>query len=344
MLFCVDTGCDLTILDKSLEPKLGKRLSSTLNWYGYYGVSRVNVFPAPALYLGTTRLVTADRIYTDDLRTKSQPGRPIMGILGMDCLRHYCLQLDFDAHTIHFPDPERLEPGGLGKAFPLTLDPPMFHASYFGTPDARIFLDTGDYMDGALRAGLFDLELKKQKPRLTNQWETPADRKSALFPEGEFAGQTYTNLLLHNEPPVLSLLEPRIIGLRFLARHLVTFNLPKQMMYLQPRSVGPLPDGMAALKESLGYVNDRPPKDFDARFGAFAKQTPGFRLLTNAAHFLAELKNKGLLPGWSKNESGELRFWPDTDQLSDLQEIIKPEDYPLARTVCLKKKTDTVYL
>jgi hypothetical protein len=162
----------------------------------------------------------------------------------------------------------------------------------------------------------------------------------ALFPEGEFVGQTYTNLLLHEEPPVLSLLVPRIIGLRFLARHLVTLNFPKQMMYLQPRSVGPLPDGMAALKESLGYVNDRPPQDFDARFEAFAKQTPGFRLLTNAAHFLAERKNKGLLPGWSKNESGELRLWPDPDLLSDLQEIIRPDDYPLTRTVCLQKKAD----
>ena len=50
------------------------------------------------------------------------------------------------------------------------------------------------------------------------------------------------------------------------------------MMYLQRRSVGPLPDGMAELKEALGYVNDQPPKDLDARFEALAKQKPGGRL------------------------------------------------------------------
>ncbi len=33
------------------------------------------------------------------------------------------------------------------------------------------------------------------------------------------------------------------IGLRFLARHLVTFNFPKRMMYLKRTSVGPLADG-----------------------------------------------------------------------------------------------------
>jgi hypothetical protein len=264
-----------------------------------------------------------------------------MGILGMDCLRHYCLQLDFDAHTIHFPDPERLEPEGLGKAFPLTLDPPMFHASYFDTPDARIFLDTGDALDGALRAGLFNLELKKQKPRLTNQWKLPADRRSALFPEGEFAGQTYTNLLLHEGPPVLSLLEPRIIGLRFLARHLVTLNFPKQMMYLQRRSVGPLPDGLAALKESLGYVNDQPPKDLESRFKALAKQNHGMVHFLDAKIFLTDLKKNGRLPGWLKDETGSANTVFDPDLAFDWQQPVTLRDYPVTQTLTLFKKGET---
>ena len=32
------------------------------------------------------------------------------------------------------------------------------------------------------------------------------------------------------------------IGLRFLARHLVTLDFPKHTMYLQRQSIGPLPD------------------------------------------------------------------------------------------------------
>jgi hypothetical protein len=115
LLFEVDTGSFLTILDKSLESRLGKRLSTAFFWYTYFGLSGAGwhgVYQAPALYLGTTRLVTSDRICTDDLRTKSWLGRPIMGILGMDCLKHYCLQLDFDASTVHFLDPDELNTNG----------------------------------------------------------------------------------------------------------------------------------------------------------------------------------------------------------------------------------------
>ena len=102
LLFEVDTGSPGTCLDKSLEPKLGQRVSSTIGWYGYYRLSWEHVYHAPALYLGSTRLVTSDRICTDDLRTKSRPGHPIMGILGMDFLRHYCLQLDLTTTSFIF--------------------------------------------------------------------------------------------------------------------------------------------------------------------------------------------------------------------------------------------------
>jgi hypothetical protein len=37
-------------------------------------------------------------------------------------------------------------------------------------------------------------------------------------------------------------LPPRLIGLQFLGRHLVTFNFPKRMMYLKRTSVGALLD------------------------------------------------------------------------------------------------------
>ncbi len=261
LLFLVDTGCQVTILDKSLEPKLGKRLSSTLVWYAYEGMrglSWVHIYHAPELYLGDTRLMTSDRICTDDLRSKSIERRPIMGILGMDCLKHYCLQLDFEADTFHFLDPAQLNPEGLGKAIPLTIDgfgTVSFHGDFCGAKDVAVGLDTGDYTDGELGTALFNKELKKQDQPFTNCWKEPYGQSGARFPGIDFGGGIYTNVELHNCPRISSPVPPRHIGLRFLARHLVTLNFPGRMMYLQQRSVGPLPDGMAALKESLGYVN-----------------------------------------------------------------------------------------
>jgi len=344
LLFGVDTGCHGTCLDKSLEPKLGKRLSSTIGVYGYYGLSWEHVYHAPALYLGTTRLVTSDRIFTDDLRTKSWFGRPIMGILGMDCLKHYCLQLDFDAGTIHFLDPDELKTNELGKAFPLLFDTDAarIHADIFGVQDACVGLDTGDSSDGALRAGLFNREVKKQKPLLTNQWKWPDGTLFARFPETDFGGETYTNLRLHKCPLIMSFTDARYnIGLQFLARHLVTFNFPKQMMYLQQRSVGPLPDGMAELKEALGYVNDQPPTDLNARFESLAKQKPGGRLFLDAGEFLQNVKRQGQLPGWLKNDTGEAKIWLDPDVAFEWEHTIQPGDYPLTQTLTVFKKGDT---
>jgi len=125
---------------------------------------------------------------------------------------------------------------------------------------------------------------KKQKPLVTDRWEVAGGQLCARFPEAEFGGETYTNLELHRCPLMLSILDnSRHIGLQFLARHLVTLNFPKRMLYLQRRSVGPLPDGMAALKESLGFVKDQPPKDLEARLDALATQKPAGRLFLDAA-------------------------------------------------------------
>jgi hypothetical protein len=347
LLFMVDTGCSRTILDKSLESKLGKRLSTAFIWYGYFGLSGAGwhgVYQAPALYLGATRLVTSDRICTDDLRTKSWLGRPIMGILGMDCLRHYCLQLDFEANTIHFFDPDELKTNGLGKSFPLALDTDevTIHADFFGAKDVSVRLDTGDSTDGALRAGLFHREIKKQKPLLTNQWKSPGGTLSARFPETEFGGATYTNLRLHKCPLTMALADTRCyVGLQFLARHLVTLNFPKRMVYLQRRSVGPLPDGMAELKESFGYVSDQPPKDVEARFEAYAKQKPGGRLFLEAGAYSLNLKKQGQLPGWLKNDTGYGKIWLDPDLVSEWARMIKPDDFPVAQTLTVFKKGDT---
>ena len=58
---------------------------------------------------------------------------------------------------------------------------------------------------------------------------------TSYFDERVWGGQTYTNLLLGTGGYVL--------GLRFLARHLVTLDFLNGTMYLRQQSVGPLPGG-----------------------------------------------------------------------------------------------------
>ncbi|MEI9864777.1 MAG: hypothetical protein WDN00_09525 [Limisphaerales bacterium] len=83
--FAVDTGSPWTILDKSLEPELGKSIGTRWIRYGWFANVTANKYKSPKLYLGKTPLLLGSSVATDDLKAKAS-GRPIAGVLGMDCL------------------------------------------------------------------------------------------------------------------------------------------------------------------------------------------------------------------------------------------------------------------
>src|SRR2546430_314990 len=73
-------------------------------------------YKAPELYLGGIQLRIGKKVSTIDWNGGA-------GILGMDCLQHYCIQLDFAAGKLRFLDPEHLKTEDLGQAFPITISP-----------------------------------------------------------------------------------------------------------------------------------------------------------------------------------------------------------------------------
>ncbi len=268
--FIVDTGAPGTLFDKSLEPKLGKCLGPfTLGIFGAKHES--GRYAEPTLYLGSTRLMTGTNVATFDFKQlSSQTGRPVMGILGMDCLKHYCIQLDFEAGKMRFLDPDHMDAAKLGQAFPLTfsVNRPFIHfGSLIGGEGTNLLVDSGYRNDGALESGLFRREVLEQ--RLRAEGDAVSGRSGRVwFLKCVWKGETYTNLLIGAGGNVM--------GLRFLARHLVTFDFPKRTMYLNQTSVGPLVD-----------------ENMEA-----------------AAEFFKALKEKGQLPGWSENDKGTIYLEP----------------------------------
>jgi hypothetical protein len=230
--FIVDTGTSGTIFDKSLEQKLGKPLGTTTiqSW----GVKeKENTYATPKLYLGEVPLETDSRTVSYDLKQPGQTDAPVKGILGFDCLRHYCIQFDFAAGKMRFLNDERTDKQNWGNAFRIvTLNStdarPAVAENLFGAQGPHSLIDSGCDNDGWLMPKYFQ--------QWTNQAAPPA-RNEARSPHGLFGGQKY---------PLISLsvndAESDGIGLRFLARHLVTLDFPKHTMYLQRQSVGPLPD------------------------------------------------------------------------------------------------------
>ena len=232
----VDTGAPDTILDKSLNPELGIRLGT--KQHKFLAIKKVTAatYKAPELYLGGTQLRIGKRVSTIDRNGDA-------AILGMDCLQHYCIQLDFAAGKLRFLDPDHLKTEELGQAFPITVSPWTGHVfmreDFMGAKGVKWMIDTGLNIDGVLKRKLFKQALRAQHITAAQAESNGAKGLWALFPETEFRGQRYTNLMI-GEMPRNAPLPPNLIGLQFLARHLVTFNFPKRIMYLKRTSVGPL--------------------------------------------------------------------------------------------------------
>lgn len=262
--FMVDTGSPGTLFDKSLASQLtrvplGTWTVSTLG----FSRQKSGIYWEPKLFLGNTRLRTGRLCATLDFKRVSRAvGRPIMGILAMDCLKHYCIQLDFQSREVRFLDDRHLDVAKLGKPFRLHLS--LFsqlyirHAGLAGGKSVRLAIDTGDNGDGEIERG------------------TVKGHNSGRvhLPKCVWGGETYTNVNVG--------IGGNSIGLRFLARQLVTLDFPKRVMYLKPTSVGPLIDEkQKAVREAVAVT-----------------------AVKSLLQFTTHLREEGHLPGWSKNDHG----------------------------------------
>jgi len=274
--FMMDTGASGTGFDKSLEPKLGKRLGTGTAWH-FGDKQEGGIYAAPRLYLGSTPLMmTGTNVFTYDLRQiSSLAGRPILGVLGMDVLGHYCIQLDFPAGKMRFLDDAAADKKDWGRPFPLTdIGDGRYSVreNLAGVKGSGSVIDSGFNNDGWLSQPLFR--------QWTNQAGLPVDGK-VRSPIGVLGGEIYPDVNLRGfGAEALSVGDSHIvfngIGLHFLARHLVTFDFPGRTMYLKRTNIDPQ------------VAEDR--------------EDAGKAAAESAMQVLNRLKEKGQMPGWSKND------------------------------------------
>jgi len=221
---CLDTGSPGIVLPKSVEQQLGKRVArlriETLDG----SVEKARVYAAPKIYLGDTPLATSERVAVWNLP---------YGIIGMSCLRHYCMQLDFQTRKIRFLKSGNTNVAELGRAFPLTgLEYTYIRQNGFFEPnDSTLLIDMGYPLDGmmnskSLKQAVLEHNGKPVPIRTFGEGKPPNLPVLASFPTCSWGGETYTNLIVQEG-------RQRIIGLKFLARHLVTFDFPNKVMYLK---------------------------------------------------------------------------------------------------------------
>lgn len=273
--FLVDSGSPWTLFDKSLEPKLGKRLDTGIFW-NFGARQDLGVYPAPKLYLGNVLLMTGTNVGTyDPRRLKSHGKLFFMGILGMDVLGHYCVQLDFIAARMRFLNDQLADKTDWGQPFPLNE---LGHGCFYinenlvGVKGSGSEIDTGCDFSGWLTPELFQ--------QWTNHAQLPAPSETRS-PDGVLGGEIYHDLDLHGTDESSALRNDvgvafNGIGLRVLSQNLVTLDFPEQTLYLKRISEAALPD-----------------KDLQKTATVEGK---------SAMKFLIRLAAKNQLPGWQHND------------------------------------------
>jgi hypothetical protein len=241
----LDTGTSGTFLDKSLNPRLGEPIGQeTVQSWGHY--EKKDLYAAPKLYLGGTLLMAGRNVMTSDFKQlSSDAGHPVMGILGLDVLEHYCIQFDFAAGKVRFIDDERADKQKWGAAFPIVAlnsndGRPAVAQNLLGVQGPHSLIDSGYMSDGWLM------------PKFYRQWTNlvaPPPKGEARSPNGAFGGETYLEISLDENN-----VESDGIGVRFLARHVVTLDFPKRIMYLKRTSDFPLMDKKRPTLQSSSRV------------------------------------------------------------------------------------------
>lgn len=232
--FLLDTGTSATLFDKSVESKLGKPLGEA-SVVGWGQKKAAHIYAMPRLFLGGVALKTDSETAAYNLGPLTDgAGTHIVGILGYDALRHYCIQLDFAAGRIRFLNDKTADKSSWGEALQivdLNVDDerPAVAQNLLGEHGPHSLIDTGSNNDGWL--------MTRNYHQWTNSVAVPGQTRK---PYGLFDGTQY---------PFVSLgvanVESDGIGVRFLARHLVTLDFPRRKLYLKLQSLEPLSDNGA---------------------------------------------------------------------------------------------------
>jgi hypothetical protein len=214
-LFVLDTGAESTVYDVSLRERLEKADSKGLS-------------------LGKLSLKHLNGDQAMDLeRFRKVSGHEIMGVLGMDVLKHFVVQLDIDAGWVRF---FRSPGDDLGDALTMKSGPaqsPELVAHVAGAGDETFILDTGmvSFGSGALSAELFDSLVSRGK---LNPMKMSLDL-SVAGTSPQLNGRVESLSIGQNSHRklVFARQTTNLLGLNFLSRYVVTFDFPQGTVYLK---------------------------------------------------------------------------------------------------------------
>ena len=157
-LFLLDTGSSHTAFDTSFKHELGevKRVKKGLTAGNPIMAEFVN---APEALLGPLNLKECGEVACLDIQMISLVlGRKVSGIIGMNFLKKYVVQINYDKRTLSFLQPVEAQHPDWGIELALRYDSlgwPYITGNILNSINADLVIDTGANSTGGLGSDIF---------------------------------------------------------------------------------------------------------------------------------------------------------------------------------------------
>ena len=189
------------------------------------------VFSAPAMRLGRLAPEIDSVLAMDFGNLEERIGRRLDGCLGLDILRQYVVEFDFDHGVLRFLSEVPADPG---EKIPLVTLPDGLRAVEFslGGEPARLFTPaTCAPVTVAMRPALFMKFCHHGTVQLPNRMNLALAAQSRHGVQG-VATSTQLGGFVHREIQVETG-EANYLGLDYLSRYVVTFDFPRENVYFK---------------------------------------------------------------------------------------------------------------
>lgn len=233
--FILDTGATITGLDSTFQENLGRPIAVTPAETSS-GEASLEVYRAPTISVAGKRAEISQVACADLRRVREILGSEVSGYLGMDFLAAQRLRIDVIRGELALL---ARVPEDSGVPMPLGFDAlkrPTIRAVLPRCGESLFILDTGDSGTGRLSVEVAERLITSNAAEPAGECQfaslirTRSSRQLRLT-EMRLADFAHRGLIFDE-----GVIKNNYLGLAYLSRYVVTFDFPRQLVYLKPSS------------------------------------------------------------------------------------------------------------
>jgi hypothetical protein len=233
-LFLFDTGSTHMVFDTSFRNDLGQLRGTAAVVTPQNKKVTVECYDAPEALLGPLNIKECGNVLCAEIEELDLiEDERISGIIGMNFLIRYAVQIDFDGGILTFLQPLLGENPNWGEAFASNHSSPLVlqtSGNILNNIKADFTIDTGCLATGTLDRSVFSKVVPEERAKtLEVRVKTLAgilDTREARIHQLSVGPFEYEGLIFEE-------CSPNLLGLSFLSRHTVTFDFFNGIMYLE---------------------------------------------------------------------------------------------------------------